>query len=52
MSIRLNGIDVALYQGDIDWKQVYGAGVYFAMIKCSQGCSIKESVGIQAVCRP
>jgi|GEM_PF-561492 len=45
MSIRLNGIDVALYQGDIDWKQVYGAGVYFAMIKCSQGCSIKESVG-------
>lgn len=31
------GIDVSLYQGDIDWKRVKADGIAFAMIKASQG---------------
>ena len=31
------GIDVSLFQGDIDWKKVKADGVEFAMIKASQG---------------
>lgn len=27
------GIDVARYQGDIDWQKVAGAGVQFALIR-------------------
>ena len=28
------GVDVSAYQGDIDWQQVAGSGVDFAMIRC------------------
>jgi len=45
MSVKLHGIDVSVYQGNIDWKKVYDSGIYFAMIKSSQGCSVKEPVG-------
>lgn len=28
-----NGIDVSVYQGDIDWKNVKNSGIEFAIIK-------------------
>lgn len=31
------GIDVSLWQGDIDWRKVKASGITFAMIKSSQG---------------
>ncbi len=33
----IHGIDVARYQGDIDWRQVGAAGVSFAWIKATEG---------------
>lgn len=30
----LSGVDVSVYQGDIDWKKVKAAGFDFAMIRC------------------
>ncbi len=33
----LNGIDVSVINGDIDWETVKGRGVNFAMIKATQG---------------
>lgn len=33
----VHGIDVARYQGDIDWRQVRRAGVAFAYIKATEG---------------
>lgn len=35
--VKYKGIDVSLFQGDIDWKKVRADGVEFAMIKASQG---------------
>lgn len=34
---KYKGIDVSLYQGDIDWKRVKADGIAFTMIKASQG---------------
>lgn len=34
---KYKGIDVSLFQGNIDWKKVKADGVDFAMIKASQG---------------
>ena len=28
------GVDVSSYQGEIDWEQVAGAGIQFAMLRC------------------
>lgn len=36
-SYPIHGIDVARYQGDIDWASVYRAGVSFAFIKATEG---------------
>ncbi len=33
----INGIDVSLYQGEINWSEVRSSGVDFAMIKATQG---------------
>ncbi|MBQ4297676.1 MAG: glycoside hydrolase, partial [Clostridia bacterium] len=33
----MKGIDVSLWQGEIDWKAVKADGVSFAMIKASEG---------------
>ena len=33
----VQGIDVAKYQGDIDWATVYRAGIRFAYLKVSEG---------------
>ncbi len=35
--LKFKGIDVSLYQGDVDWKRVRASGIDFAMIKASQG---------------
>ena len=37
----LNGVDVSLYQGDIDWK-ILGSRVFFAGIKATEGDSIVD----------
>ncbi|MCH3971564.1 MAG: glycoside hydrolase family 25 protein [Oscillospiraceae bacterium] len=29
----VNGVDVSSWQGDVDWKKVKAAGIYFAMIR-------------------
>lgn len=34
---EIHGIDVAKYQGDIDWAQVRASGVGFAFIKATEG---------------
>lgn len=34
---EVHGIDVAKYQGDIDWQTVRGAGIGFAFIKATEG---------------
>lgn len=36
-SYPIHGVDVARYQGDINWRQVKGAGVSFAYIKATEG---------------
>lgn len=36
-----NGIDCYVCTGDIDWKRVRASGVRFAMIKASQGYTLK-----------
>ena len=38
----MKGIDVSLWQGDINWKSVYNDGVRFAMIKATQGKNIVD----------
>ncbi|MDL2287724.1 hypothetical protein LJB90_04115 [Eubacteriales bacterium OttesenSCG-928-G02] len=40
----MKGIDVSLYQGDINWKSVKKSGINFAMIKTSQGGSIVNNI--------
>lgn len=35
--MALNGIDVSQYQGDVDWNQVKGAGISFAMLRGGYG---------------
>lgn len=35
--VRYKGIDVSLFQGDIDWERVKADGIEFVMIKASQG---------------
>lgn len=37
--VKLKGIDVSHYQGDINWKAVKEYGIDFAFIKCLQGKS-------------
>lgn len=36
------GIDVSLYQGDIDWQKVAKSGIDFAMIKAGQGHALSS----------
>ena len=36
------GIDVSLYQKDVNWSQVFAAGNRFAFIKCSQGVTVTD----------
>jgi lysozyme len=36
------GIDVSLYQKDVNWAEVYAAGARFAFIKCSQGVTVTD----------
>ncbi|MGV6849395.1 MAG: glycoside hydrolase family 25 protein [Marinibacterium sp.] len=38
----VHGIDVARYQGDIDWRRVKGAGVAFAYVKATEGGDILD----------
>lgn len=35
--MALNGIDVSQYQGNVDWNQVKGAGIAFAMLRGGYG---------------
>ena len=37
--VKLKGIDVSHYQGDINWKAVKEYGIEFAFVKCLQGKS-------------
>lgn len=34
---KQNGVDVSVYQGDIDWAKVRNAGISFAMLRCVSG---------------
>lgn len=36
-NIRIPGIDVSHYQGEIDWQQVKDSGIQFAFIKATDG---------------
>jgi lysozyme len=38
----VHGIDVARYQGDIDWRQVRASGVSFAFIKATEGGDVLD----------
>lgn len=40
--VVLHGIDVSVWQGTIDWKQVAMAGISFAMIKRSEGTNVAD----------
>ena len=35
--MRNSGIDVARYQGDIDWKKVKNSGIKYAILKAGYG---------------
>ncbi len=37
------GIDVSVFQGDIDWKKVAKSGIDFAIIKAGQGHSVSSN---------
>jgi len=39
MGYEIKGIDVARYQGDIDWKAIYEQDIRFAFIKATEGSS-------------
>ena len=39
----LNGIDVSVYQGKIDWPQVKAGGISFAFVKATEGASLTDS---------
>ena len=39
----MNGIDISVYQKNIDWKAVKTAGIEFAMVKAGQGGRLNES---------
>lgn len=41
--MMLRGIDVSTHQGTIDWDEVAGAGLSFAIIKATQGWSEKTA---------
>lgn len=41
--MELYGIDVSHYQGTIDWKKVKSSGKRFAILKVSQGATLKDS---------
>ncbi len=38
----MKGIDVSVYQKNVDWKKVSEAGIEFAMVKGGQGGSVRE----------
>lgn len=40
---NIRGIDVSVYQGNIDWKKTAKAGIQFAMLKATQGHSVTNS---------
>jgi lysozyme len=42
-SYAVHGIDVARYQGEIDWRRVRASGVAFAYIKATEGGDLKDS---------
>lgn len=37
------GIDVSVYQGEIDWRKVAASGVEWCMVKCAQGRAEAEN---------
>ena len=37
MTQRKKGIDVSVYQGDVDWEKVKASGVEFAILRCGYG---------------
>lgn len=41
-SYPIHGVDVARYQGDIDWRQVKNSGVSFAYIKATEGGDVVD----------
>ena len=43
MDIIAKGIDVSVYQGDIDWEKVKASGIQFAILKCSWGEKIADN---------
>ena len=45
--MRIKGIDVSRYQGDIDWRAVAADGIEFAMIKALQGQSAVDKRFLQ-----
>ena len=38
----VRGVDVSVYQGEIDWKKTAADGIRFAMIKATQGRSVSN----------
>ncbi len=44
----MRGIDVSIYQGDIDWKQVKDAGFEFVIIRCGFRGYVTASVNADA----
>lgn len=41
--MALNGIDVSVWQGFIDWAGVAGAGTSFTYVKATEGISVNDS---------
>ncbi|MEC1262553.1 GH25 family lysozyme [Bacillus swezeyi] len=40
--MRIKGIDVSHWQGNIDWKKVAADGIKFAFIKATEGTTLKD----------
>ena len=39
----LNGVDVSVYQGDVNWNAVKSSGVDFAIVKATQGRAVSSN---------
>ncbi|RMU90644.1 hypothetical protein ALP22_04986, partial [Pseudomonas coronafaciens pv. porri] len=43
MSTIKKGIDLSHFQGDIDFKKVFEAGIEYAFIKTTEGATVQDN---------
>lgn len=42
MKVLTKGIDVSVWQGDIDWDKVKANGIDFAILRCGYGSNLTD----------